>query len=158
MGLLFIKPPEPISAHGLHDPDQHIGIIGFPEFRCINRRVVGQAGDVVFQQLFPYCRWNIGLRVVQQRSHIILQGPLPAPLVIYKAGLPVTQHNVTRLEIAIKKVVRVLGKKVIDQGAVVILQKLLIKGDSSKLEEVVFEIAEVPLHTLLIETGTWITC
>ena len=63
------------------------------------------ASEIMIEQLLPQLRRQIGLGVVQERSNVVLQRALAPALIIEEKRLAVAQHDVSRLEIAIQKVI-----------------------------------------------------
>ena len=63
--------------------------------------------EVVIEQLLAQFRRQIGLRVIQKRSNVILQRAFAAALIIQKEWMAVAQHDVARLKIPIEKVIAV---------------------------------------------------
>ena len=90
----------------------------------------------------------------KQRGNIILQGTLAAALIVDEIDIVVMNHDVARLKVAIKKVFAVGGEQVFYQRVKVIFQQLFVKWNIDQLEEIVFEVVEVPLHGLPVEGGT----
>ena len=73
--------------------------------------------DVEIKQLLAQLRRQISLGVVEKGSNVVLQRALAAALIIQKKRLPVSQHDVARLEIAVQKIVAVGAQQKIRQAS-----------------------------------------
>ncbi len=103
------------------------------------------------EQLGPDRLGEVGLGVVEERRHVVLEGSPPASLVVDEPGLSVPQHDVARLEIPVEEVVRTGFQEKVDESLEVPLQGRLAEGHVSQLEEVVLEVVEVPKDGLAVE-------
>src|SRR5215467_10516737 len=105
------------------------------------------------QQLLAQLGRQIGLGVIEKRGDVVLQSALAPALVIEKKRLPLTQHDVARLKIAIQKIVAVRGQQKAGEAAEIVFQRLLTEGNARQAEKIVFEVIQVPGDGLAIKTA-----
>ena len=72
-------------------------------------------------------------------------------MIVDEVNLPIVNHDVARLEIAIEEEVAVALQQLVHQRLKIILQFLIVEGDAGQFYKVIFEVVEVPLHRLPIE-------
>ena len=70
------------------------------------------------------------------------------------AGPSIAQHDVARLEIAIEKIIAVGAQQKFRQAAEIVLQRLLVEGNSGEPQKIILEIIQIPRDRLAIEAGT----
>ena len=85
-----------------------------------------------------------------------MQRAFAAPLVIHKKWTAVAQHDVSGLEVPIKKVMAAGAQQKVRQAAEVVFQRLFVERDAGEPEKIVFEIIQIPGDGLAIEAVAWI--
>ena len=103
------------------------------------------------EQLLAQLRRQIGLAVEEQGGDVVLQRALAAALVVEEQRLPVAQHDVARLEIAIEKIIVIGAEQKLGQAAEIVLQRLLVEGNAGQAQKVILEIVQVPGDGLAVE-------
>src|SRR5208337_2886997 len=157
MRFALIKAPKAISAQCLHHAHINKGIEVLHEHFALKRDETGKLVEIVIEQLLAQFWRQIGLSVVQQRRDVILQRAFAAALVIQKKRIPVTPHDVARLEVAVEKVIAAGAQQEFRQAAEVVFQRLLVEWNAGEPEEVVLEVIQVPGDGLTIKAGPRIT-
>src|SRR5262245_7169480 len=107
MCFAFVITAKTIGAHGLHDPDIDVCVEVLHERVAIESNEAGERIEVAVKEFSAQIGRQIGLRVIQQRSDIVLKRSLPAALIIEEKRMTVAPHDVSRLEIAIHEVIAV---------------------------------------------------
>src|SRR2546428_9690735 len=153
MCLALIKAAKPVRPQSLHDSDKDVGVVVLHEGFAIERNESCKRVEIVIEQLLAQLRRQIGLGVIQERSDVVLQRALAAALIVEKKWLAVAQHDVARLEIAIKKIVARSAQQELRQAAEIVFQRLLIERNGREPQKVIFEIIQVPGDGLAIETA-----
>ncbi len=72
-------------------------------------------------------------------------------LIVEEIGLPVAQHDVSRLKIAIEKVAAIGAQQKLCQPAEIFLQRLFVEGDSGEAKKVILEVIQIPRNRLPVE-------
>src|SRR2546423_12664027 len=107
MRLALVKPTETVRSQGLHDANVDVCVVVMEKGIALYRNERGECVQIMIKQLLAHSWWKIGLGIEQKRSHIVLQSAFAATLVVHEKWLSVAQHDVARLEIAVKKVVAI---------------------------------------------------
>src|SRR5437763_6651992 len=121
MRFAFVKSTKSVGTQGLQDAHVNVSIVVAHKRVSIHFHVLPKRLEVVVEQLLPQLRWQIGLGIEQKRSNVILQRAFASALVIHKKGAPVAQQNVSRLEIAVKKIIPRSAEQKIRQAHEIIL-------------------------------------
>ncbi len=151
MDLFFVIAPEAISSHGLHDANQNIAIIVLPEFTFVDMDFLFQRTNVIIEQLLTGFLWNISLGIVQERCHIILQSSASPSLVVDEKQFALMYHDITRLKIAVQKVMAIGLQQVFGKNIEIIFQFLFVEIDMSQFQKIIFEIVQIPHHGLFVK-------
>ena len=109
--------------------------------------------EIVIEQLLAQLGRQIGLGVVQERSDVVLQRAFAAALVVQKKWLAVVQHDVARLEIAIKKIIVRGTQQKFGQAVEIVFQRLFVERNAGQPQKVILEIVQIPGDGLAIEAG-----
>ena len=96
---------------------------------------------------------QVRLSVVEKGSDVILEGAFTASLVVQEERLAVAEHYVTRLKIAIEKIIVRRGEQKFGEAGEVVLESLFVEGNAGETEKVVLEVVQVPGNGLAIEAG-----
>src|SRR5215471_3014432 len=112
---------------------------------------------VVIKQVLAKLRREIRLRIVQQRSDVVVQCALASTLVVEEKRIPILQHDVPRLEVTIEEVVVICREQELRQAAEVPFERLFIEGNTRQPQEVVLEVVQIPRDRLPVEARTGIT-
>ena len=107
----------------------------------------------MIEQLLAQLRRQIGLGIVEQRSNVVLQRAFAAALIIQKIRLPIAQHDVARLKIAVEKIVAVGAQQKIRQAVEIVFQRLLVERNACQPQKIIFEIIQIPGNRLPIEAA-----
>ena len=153
MSFALIKTAKPISAQRLHDAHVNVGIVVAHEAFAPKLDKIAKPVNVKIQQLLAQFRRQIGLRVIQERSDVVLQRAFAAALIIQEEWMAVAQHDVARLKIPVEKVIEVRGQQKLRQPAEVVFQRLFVEGNAGKPEKVILKIIQIPGDGLSIENG-----
>src|SRR5690242_2933314 len=71
--------------------------------------------------------------------------------------MAIEQHDVAGLEIPVQKIIARRAEQELRQAVKIVLQRLFVKGNAGKPEEIVFEIVQIPGNRLAIEAAPGIT-
>ena len=82
-----------------------------------------------------------------------MQRAFAAALIVEEERLPIAQHDIAGLEIAIEKVIALCAQQKLCQAAKISLQRLLIKWHAGEPQKIILEIVQVPGDGLAIEAG-----
>src|ERR1700674_3383796 len=110
--------------------------------------------DIKIEQLLTQLRRKIGLRIVEQGSDVVLKCPLAPSLIVEKKRLPISQHHVPRLEIAIHEIIAIRAQQEIRQRIEVVFKRLLIERNPSQPQEIIFEVIQVPRNRLPVKASS----
>ena len=122
------------------------------------RRCVPRCVEIPREELVPDCLGEVGLRVVEERRHVVLGGLRGGPLIVDEPRFFVAHHDVPRLEIPIQEEVTRRLEQELGENVEIALQPRFVERNLGELEEVVFEVVQVPEDRLLIEGGPgWAT-
>ena len=80
-----------------------------------------------------------------------MQRALAPALVIDEKGASAAQQDVARLKVAIHEVVVASGEEKLRETDEIVFEGLFVEGNAGELEEVVFEVVQVPGDGLLVE-------
>ena len=149
MGLPLVKAAQAVSAHGLHDADIDEGVVMPHEGLFIQ----AGGGQVMLPQLRADLGRQVGLGVVEQGGQVIMRRAASSALVVYEPRLPVPEHDIARLEIPVKEAVGRRLQQEIREADEIVLEFLLVERDLGQLQEIVFEIIQVPHYGLAVEAG-----
>jgi hypothetical protein len=83
-----------VRSHGLHEPHEHEAREQLAEPVPIHRRVPAELVEIVLQQLGAQRRWDVCLRVVQQRGDVVVRRAPAATLEVEEPGLAVPDHDI----------------------------------------------------------------
>ena len=108
---------------------------------------------IVVEKLLAKVGREIGFGVVEERGDVVLQSAFAAALVVDEIGLAVAEHDVAGLEVAVEKIIARGAEKKIGEAVEIVFERMLVEGDSSEAEKIVFEIVEIPGDGLAIEAG-----
>ena len=84
--------------------------------------------------------------IPEEGGEIVLHRPPATALEVDEAGLPVPDHHVARLEVAVHEDLSFKGERVRAHAVEVVLQPDLVELEARELQEIVFEIVEVEVH------------
>src|SRR5581483_554611 len=157
MGLALVVTAKSIGAQRLHDADVNIGVIVPHEGLAVHSDKVGELLEVVSKQLLTQFRGQVRFGIIKQGSYVVLQRPFAATLVIQKEWMAVPEHDVAGLEVPIEEVIPVRSQKEPGQPSKILFQSLFIEWNAGELEEVVFEVIQIPGNRLPVEAGSRIT-
>ncbi len=149
--LSLVEPPVSVGAQGLHDPNQDEAPVMGEKLLAIHARQAGERTEVGVEQVSPYGRRQVGLRVVEQRGEIILECASTAALIIDEPGLTRPYHDVSGLEVAVHEMIASRLEQEAHELSEVPLEPGLVERHPSQLEEVILEVVQVPQHRLPIE-------
>ena len=110
--------------------------------------------QIMIEQLLPQFRRQIGLRVVEKRRDVVLQCAFASALIVQEVRLPVAQHDVARLEIAIEKIIARRAQQELRQPAEIIFQSLFVERNAREPQKIIFEVVQVPGDRLPVETSS----
>jgi hypothetical protein len=153
VGFALVEAAETVSAEGLHDADVDVGVVIVEEGFAINRDKFFERAKIVVEKLLAKFGRKIGFGVVEERGDVVLQSTFAAALVVDEIGLAVAEHDVARLEVAVEKIIARGAEKKIGETIEIVFERMVVEGDTSEAEKIVFEIVEVPGDGLAIETG-----
>src|ERR1051325_7282379 len=151
MYFALVEAAKPVCSERLHDADVDISVIVLHESFAAHVHVSAQRIQVMIEQLLAYFRRQVRLGVKQQRSDVVLQRALSPALVIKEVGLPVQEHDVAGLKIAIEEIVARRAQQKLCQAAEIVLQSLFAERYSRQSQEVIFEIVQIPGNRLPVE-------
>jgi predicted nucleotidyltransferase len=153
VGFAFVEAAEAVSAEGLHDSDVDVGVVIAQEGFAIDGDKFFERAKIVIEKLLAEIAREIGFGVVEKRGDIVLEGAFAAALVVDEIGLAFAKHDVTRLKIAIEKIVARGAEKKIGEAAEILLESVLVERNARQSQKIIFEIVEVPGDGLAIKTG-----
>src|ERR1700728_3497292 len=110
MCLPFIKTAEPISSQRLQNAHVNIGIVVMQKWCALYIDEATKFFQIEIKQLLPQLRRKIGLRIVEKGRDVVLQRPFAPTLIVQKKRLPVFQHDVTGLKVAVEKIIAVCAQ------------------------------------------------
>ena len=152
MGLALVKAAKTIRAQSLQNAHIHVGVVVLHESFAVEIDEAGEAVEIMVEKLLAQRRRQVGLAVVEQRRDVVLQRALAPALVIEEKRLPVAQHHVAALKIAIKKIIVIGGEQEFGQSREIEFERLFVEKDSGQAQKVVLEIIQIPGDGLAIET------
>src|ERR1700730_19474268 len=91
MRFALVKSAKSISAQRLHDAHINVGVVMPQERFAIELYVLTKRLQIMVEQVLAQFRRQIGLRVEQKRSSIVLQRALAAALIIPEEGPALTR-------------------------------------------------------------------
>src|SRR5580658_2894958 len=153
MGFAFVETAKTVGAEGLHDADVDVGVVMADEGFAVDGDKFLERAKIVIEKLLAEVRRKIRFRVIKQRGYVVLQGASAAALVVDEIGLAVAEHDIARLEIAVKKIIARRAEEEIGEAAKIVFKSLLVERDAGEAEKIIFEIVEVPGDGLSIEAG-----
>src|SRR5208283_4130512 len=117
MSFALVKAAKTVSAQGLQEADVDVGVVEVQERIAVQIEKRGQPVEIRIQELLTEFRRQVGFGIEQQRSDVVLQCAFAATLVVNEEWLPIAQHHVAGLEIAVEKVVAGRTQKEIGKTA-----------------------------------------
>src|SRR5207244_805961 len=87
VSLPFVESTKTVCPHRLHDADVDVRIVILHKNVTFQIDVTRERLEIMIQQVLPQVRRQIGLRVIQQRSNIILERSFAAALIIQEERL-----------------------------------------------------------------------
>src|SRR5216684_2208959 len=154
MSLALVKSAKAISAQRLEDADVNVCVVELQKCFALHAGEAGKLFDVEIEQLLAQLRRQIGLGIVEQGSDVVLKRPLASALIVEKKRLPVNEHDVAGLEIAVKEIVAVGAQQEICQALEIVFQSLLVEGNSRQPQKVILEIIQIPGDRLPVEDAS----
>src|ERR1700693_3133835 len=144
MCLALVKSSKSIRAQRLHQSHIHIRVVIAKKFLAVETENPTKRAKIFLQELLTNFRRQIRLGIKQQRRNVVLQRPFASTLIIHKRWLAISQHDVSRLEIAIKKEVLRSAQHKIREPAEIPLQRLLIERNRRQPQKIIFKVVQVP--------------
>src|SRR5258708_26732804 len=85
MGAAFEEAAKTVSAQGLHEADVNVGMVVAEESFTVEVDEAGKPVEIMIEQLPAHIGREVGLRIVQKRSDVVLEGAFRAA--------PITDEN-----------------------------------------------------------------
>ena len=156
MGFAFVEAAEAVSAEGLHDADENVGVVILEEGFAIELDETGEAVEIVIEKLLAKFGGQVGFGVVEERGDVVLQSAFAAALIVDKKRIAVAEHDVAGLEVAVEEIIARGAEEEIGEAAEIVFEGLLVEGNAGEAKKIVFEIVQIPGDGLTIEAGNGI--
>src|SRR5215469_4496199 len=142
--LALVESAKTVGPQRLHDADINVSVVVVQERLALNVCEALESVQIMVEQLLSQLRRQVSLRVEQQRGDVILQRALASALIVEKVRLPIPEHDVTRLKIAIKEKVAWSAQQKLGQPAEIIFERLFAEGDARQAKKIIFEVIQIP--------------
>src|ERR1039458_7498066 len=154
MRLALVKPTKAISSQRLQNAHINVSVEIMQKSFAPDFGEITQPLDIEIQQLLAQLRRQIGLRIVQQGSDVILQRPFAPTLIIQEKWLTTAQHDIAGLEIPIHKILAVGAQQKIRQAVEIVFQRLFVDRDCGRPQKVILEVVQIPGNRLPVKTSS----
>ena len=128
--LAFVETAKAIRTHSLNNAHVNVCVVRVHEYITLQMNKSGEDFEIMIQQTLPQFRRQIGLRIIKQRRDVILQGAFTPALIIDEERLPVLEHDVARLKVAIQKIVVIRRQQELRQSHEIIFKCLFVEGNA----------------------------
>src|ERR1700733_11755185 len=156
MRFALVKTAKPVGSQSLQNAHINVRVEIMQKSVAPDRDEIPESLDVKIKQLLAQLWRQIGLRIVQQGSNVILQRPFASALIIEKKRLTIAQHDVAGLEIPVHEIVAIRAQQESRQTVKIVLQRLLIEWNSRQAQKVILKIVEVPGDGLPVKASSGI--
>src|SRR5580693_2440747 len=129
MGFAFVEAAEAVSAEGLHDADENVGVVILEEGFAIELDETGEAVEIVIEKLLAKFGGQVGFGVVEERGDVVLQSAFAAALIVDKKRIAVAEHDVAGLEVAVEEIIARGAEEEIGEAAEIVFDGLLVEGN-----------------------------
>src|SRR4029077_11670783 len=105
--LPLVKTAKSVSAQGLHDAHVDVGVVVPQKRFAVELYPLTQRVQIMREQFLAQLRRQVRLGIEQKRGDVVLQRALPPALIVHKERIAAAQQNISRLKIAVQKIIAV---------------------------------------------------